>query len=211
MELILEKLFESQAKVRILRLFLRNSTTSFTLEDVLRGTGLKKVSALKEIAKLIRLRFLKSKNTDLVVSRVSGSGKTKKLRMRSTRVRIYTTDPTFEFFRELRDLILRQVPESRHRIIQKLRKIGKVKLAVATGAFINNEDARVDLLVVGEHVHRRKLESLLHLWEANTGRELTYVLMTTEEFKYRVDMFDRFIRDVLESPHDKLINLLNIP
>jgi hypothetical protein len=211
MELILEKLFESQPKVRLMRLFLRNPNTNFTIEDVLRGTGLKRAAALSEISKLVKLGFLKSKNTDLVISRVSGNGKTKKLRMRSVRTRIYHADPAFEFFRELRDLILRQVPESRHRIIQRLRKIGKIKLAIATGAFINSDDARVDLLVVGEKIKRAKLESLLHQWEANTGRELTYALMTTEEFKYRIDMFDRFVRDILESPHDKLINVLNIP
>ena len=86
-----------------------------------------------------------------------------------------------------------------------------MKLAIAAGAFINSDSSRIDLVIVGDKINRRKIESLLHQWEANAGRELTYALMSTEEFKYRLDMFDRFIRDVLESAHDKLINLLNIP
>ncbi|MBI2096957.1 MAG: hypothetical protein HYT40_02270 [Candidatus Sungbacteria bacterium] len=211
MELLLEKLFESQAKVRLLRLFLRNPSTNFTIDEIVRGTGIKKYQALKELAKLQKLGFVASRNTQVVVSRVTGNGKTKKIRMRSQRVRVYTANPSFEFFRELRDLILRQVPESRHKLTQRLRRLGKVKLAIAAGAFINSDNSRIDLLVVGEKINRRKIESMLHQWEANAGRELTYALMTTDEFKYRLDMFDRFIRDVLESPHDKLINLLNIP
>lgn len=107
-------------------------------------------------------------------------------------------------------MILRQVPEARHKLIGKLRKIGKVKLAIASGAFINNEGSRVDLFIVGDNVSRKKIESMLSHWEANAGRPLTYTLMTPDEFRYRLDMFDRFTRDVLESPHDKLINALNI-
>jgi len=211
MELILEKLFESQPKVRLLRLFLRNPGANFTIEDVIRGTGVKKYQALKEIVKLQKLGVCNSRITQVVVSRVSGNGKTKKIKMRSQRVRVYSANPSFDFFRELRDLILRQVPESRHKLIHKLRRLGKVKLAIAAGAFINSDNSRIDLLIVGDKINRRKIESLLHQWEANAGRELAYALMTTEEFRYRLDMFDRFVRDVLESPHDKLINLLNIP
>ena len=211
MEMTLERLFESQAKVRMLRLFLRNPTTNFSMEDVMRGTGLRRAAALKELTKLSKLGFVKSKNMQVVTSQVHGNGRMKKLRMRSRSVKVYHAEPTFEFFRELRDLILRQVPESRHRLIQKIRKLGKVKLAIAAGAFINSDSSRIDLVIVGDKINRRKIESLLHQWEANAGRELTYALMSTEEFKYRLDMFDRFIRDVLESAHDKLINLLNIP
>ena len=207
----LERLFESQAKVRMLRLFLRNPAANFTLADVLRGTGLKNIAALRELTKLQKLGFVKSKNMQIVTSQIQGNGATKKLRMRARTVRGYMTNPAFEFYRELRDLILRQVPESRHRLILRVRKLGRVKLAIAAGAFINSDNSRIDLLVVGDKINRRKIESMLHQWEANAGRELTYALMSTEEFKYRIDMFDRFIRDILESSHDKLINLLNIP
>ncbi len=42
------------------------------------------------------------------------------------------------------------------------------------------------------------------------GRELTYAVMTAEEFKYRQGMYDKFVWDILESEHDKLIDTLNI-
>jgi len=46
--------------------------------------------------------------------------------------------------------------------------------------------------------------------ESSVGKELHYVLMNTHEFKYRREMFDRFVLDVLEFPHRKLINKLKI-
>ena len=210
MELLLEKLFESKPKVRLLRLFLRNPHISFTPEEILRLSGLSRRIAEKELSKLLKINLITMRRTQIVVSRIHGDGATKKLRMRSRHACVYTANQSFEFFRELRDLILRQVPEARHRLIARLRKLGKVKLAIATGAFINNENSRVDLLVVGDGIQRRRLESMLSNWEANAGRQLTYALMSTDEFRYRIDMFDRFTRDVLEGPHDKLINALNI-
>lgn len=210
MENILEKLFESQPKVRLLRVFLRNPSGHFTLEELLRLTGFSKRIVLGELAKLQKIGLVQRKNVQIVVSEVTGSGTAKKLRMRSKTALAYTANQSFEFFRELRDLILRQVPEARHRLIVKIKRLGKVKLAIASGAFINNDGSRVDLLIVGDNIKRRRLETALQHWEANAGRPLTYALMTTEEFRYRLDMFDRFTRDILEGPHDKLINALNI-
>jgi len=34
--------------------------------------------------------------------------------------------------------------------------------------------------------------------------------MNVQDFKYRKDMFDRFVLDILEFPHRKLINKLKI-
>lgn len=211
MELILEKLFESKPKVRLLRLFLRNPSTNFSPSEVLRLTGLPRRTVEKELSKLQKIGFVTKKNISVVISELRGAGREKKLRMRSRTVLVYTANQSFEFFRELRDLILRQVPESRHRLISKIKKLGKVKLAIAAGAFINSDISRVDLLVVGDNIKRGRLETMLQQWEANAGRELTYALMTTDEFKYRMDMFDRFTRDILETSHDKLVNTLNIP
>lgn len=210
MENLLEKLFEAPEKIRLLRLFLRNPVTSFTLEEVLKLTGLSKRVAERELGKLMKLGFIHWRNAQMVISQMKQKGEARKIKMQERTVRVYTANQSFDFFRELRDLILRQVPEPRHKLLQKIRKVGKVKLAIAAGAFINSENSRVDLFIVGENVSRRRIEGLMTRWEANAGRPLTYALMSTDEFKYRMDMFDRFTRDVLESPHDKLINALNI-
>ena len=38
------------------------------------------------------------------------------------------------------------------------------------------------------------------------GREINYSLMSTSEFKYRVNMFDKFITELLEAPHEIILN-----
>ena len=85
-----------------------------------------------------------------------------------------------------------------------------MKLAVLSGVFINSDNARTDLLIVGDDVKKRALENFLGHTESDLGRPIQYTLMDTEEFRYRMDMYDRFLRDILEYPHAKLINRLDI-
>jgi len=193
-----------------MRLFLRNPSMTFSEDEVARLTKLSKKKIDAELGKFLKLNFITKRTATVVVSNIEKKGKARKIKLQQKKLPVYGANQAFEFFKELRELILRQVPEARHKLIGKLRKVGKVKLAIASGAFINNEGSRVDLFIVGDNVSRRKIESMLAHWEANAGRPLTYTLMTPEEFRYRLDMFDRFTRDVLESPHDKLINALNI-
>ena len=87
-------------------------------------------------------------------------------------------------------------------------------MVILSGIFLDAENSRVDMLIVADNVNnsekQRKVSQFFRDLEAEVGKEIDYVLLTTEEFKYRHNMFDRFILDVLEKPHEKLINKLKI-
>jgi len=119
----------------------------------------------------------------------------------------------FEFFYELRDLVLKSSPAEKDRMIERLNKLGRIKLAIISGVFINKENLDpliTDLLIVGDDIDRRKLRAFLRATEAEVGKEIKFTVMDKEEFQYRLAMFDRFTRVLLESPHEKLINRLGI-
>ena len=78
------------------------------------------------------------------------------------------------------------------------------------GVLINSQKSRADLLVVGDKISERKFVKVLKAIESGIGREVHYALMNVQDFKYRKDMFDRFVLDALEFPHRKLINKLKI-
>ncbi len=42
------------------------------------------------------------------------------------------------------------------------------------------------------------------------GKELNYSVLPTKEFLYRLRMRDKFIRDILDYPHEKILNKLDI-
>lgn len=124
--------------------------------------------------------------------------------------KLYQVNKNLSFFEELRSLILRISPPSFPSLERSLRKIGRFKLAVVTGVFLNLSNTRVDLLVVGDDIDYRRFSDFIKNLENNMGVELRYVVLGLNEFLYRYGMFDRFVRDILEYPHKKLINRLKI-
>ncbi|MEK7078050.1 MAG: hypothetical protein AAB911_00600 [Patescibacteria group bacterium] len=118
----------------------------------------------------------------------------------------YHFNAALPFFNELRNLVLKISPPSFPRLEKSIRKIGRLKLAVATGVFLNLNNSRIDLLLIGDDIDYKKLNNFIKNLEAEMGLELRYVIMGTDEFVYRYNMFDRFTRDVLEAPHKKILN-----
>jgi len=187
---ILEQLFDSLIKVRLLKLFFRNSTSSFELSEIARRIKSDSAACRRQVNKLESISLLNVKI------------KSKK--------KNYSINHNFDFYNELKTLVLKSSPASKNKILKRLKDLGKINLALLSGIFVNAENTRVDLLVVGDNIKQQKLSVFLKDLEAETGKEIDYVVLSTQDFKYRFDMFDRFIRDVLEKPNEKLINKLNI-
>ena len=127
----------------------------------------------------------------------------------------YALDPNFEFFSELKSLILKASPAEKDLLIKKISALGRIKLAVISGIFLNTDsassaNAAADLFIVGDDISRDKLRTFLRSLEAEIGREIKFSLMDREEFDYRFGMFYRFIRVLLEGPHEKIINKIGI-
>ncbi len=125
----------------------------------------------------------------------------------------YILNNSFEFLYELRDLILKSSPAEKNSMVERINKLGRIKLAIISGIFINKENPDpgiADLLIVGDDIDNRKVRNFLGSLEAEVGKEIKFTVMEKDEFQYRLSMFDRFIRVLLESPHEKLINKLGL-
>lgn len=128
----------------------------------------------------------------------------------------YMLNSNFEFFIELRNLILKSSPAKKSKMIKRIYGLGRIKLAVLAGIFLNNTNldgngsSVVDLFIVGDDVNKNRLRSFLRSLEAEVGREVRLSIMDKEEFEYRHGMFDRFVRVLLEGPHEKIINKLGL-
>jgi hypothetical protein len=79
-------------------------------------------------------------------------------------------------------------------------------LAVISGAFINYHKSKADMILVGDNISKARLNNLMQALEAEIGKEISFVLMTMDEFKYRLNMLDKFVLEFLEGPHEELIN-----
>ena len=202
MDQILEKLFESVPKACLLRLFMHNPEGAYSLPEIAKRTQVQVPAARKALGKLMAVGIVEQKTIKISLP---GERKT-----RYKKEKVFQANADFPLLPELRDLVVKSSVASRKNILRQIKGIGRVRLAVLSGVFINSDTARTDLLIVGDDIKKGRLESFLARTESELGKSVQHTLMDTEEFRYRLDMYDRFLRDILEYPHEKLINRLDI-
>ncbi len=187
---ILENLFGSRARARMLRLFLLNPEREYSIAEAAKRNMLKVADAKREIKNFKKINFI-----------------TEKTRKRK---KFYRLNPDFILQPELKSLVAKSSAYPQCQGLKKIRSIGNVKLAVVSGIFLDYPKSKADMILAVDNVNRRKLKNLISGIEAELGREIKYVLMSSEELKYRVNMMDRFILDFVKGPHNKIINKIKI-
>ena len=85
----------------------------------------------------------------------------------------------------------------------------KIKFLAISVIFIDEPEARVDVLIVGDDL-KRSIENVLRTIESEIGHDSPTVPFETSEFLYRVSVYDKFVRDILDFRHDRVIDRLGV-
>lgn len=203
---ILTAIFGNQAKVRILRLFLFNPETPFFLEEIAERTKVTNIVAKKELSQLIKIGFLKKRLTTKEVN----TSKTLKPVMKKLHGLSYALNNKFIYIDQLKNFLIVASVSADESLLRKFSGVGKLKLFVATGIFIQSWDSRVDLLLVGDELDLKRIENVIRSIEAEIGKEISYSAFETQDFEYRLGIHDRLVRDILDYPHTTLLDRLGV-
>jgi hypothetical protein len=162
-----------------------NDEHDFSVADIVKKNKLTFQQVSKEISRMERMKMVVSK--------------TKKGK------RYLRTNVDFIFYPELKSLVIKSNTLPECHTLGRIKNLGKIKLALISGVFLNHAKSQSDLLIVGDELSRAKLNHFLENLEAEVGKEINYSVMSSEEFKYRTDMLDKFVMDFLESPYEEII------
>ena len=209
---ILEKLFGNGARVKLLRFFLLSPEKIFVPKEAAKLLRLSSAAASKETRFLLSVGFLKKAiRADVFIKKNKSKSKIIKKRVKGIQL-----SQTFPYLLALRNLLVSASPASREKMLKFFKNKGKIKLLVLGGIFSNDfsvdaldSPGRLDLLVVGELL-RGAVERFVKKIEADVGKELNWTLMSAFEFDHRLAMHDKLLRDLLDYPHEFLINKLGI-
>jgi len=200
---VLGKLFGSEARVRLLRLFLLNPNEVFELKAAIKRVRSGVSPVKRELASLLDIGYIKRGTKVMTIVHRGGKHVKKK-------VTGFSLDRGFPYINEIAELLASSSPMARERLSSGLRGVGKIGLVVIAGELVGQDRNQVDLFIVGDALKKSKIERALGLIEAEIGKELVYAIMTTKEFQYRYGMHDRFIKDLFDNPHELLVNKLGI-
>ncbi len=190
----LSKLFGNETKVKIMRLFLFNPERVYDTGDIAERAKAEPSKVRREMGTLEKIGLVKRKATNK--KKKNGHG--------------FVLDTAFPYLLPLQNFLINTEPLSQKEIVRKITRLGSIKLIIVSGVFIQEVESRADLLIVGDNVKKAALENLIKTLEAEIGKELRYAYFTTEDFKYRMSMFDKLTRDILDYPHRKVLNKLTL-
>lgn len=188
---MLEQLFGSRTRVKVLALLLNNSTRAYFVREITRKVDEQINSVRRELANL--------KSLGLVTSNPK-NGKI-----------YYQANTKSDLFPDLKKLFSKVAKETVYetQIADKLKELGVVSYAALLGYFVQDSASEIDLFIVGD-VDKAKIKPLAKDLSAEVGHEINYTVMTEPEYQERRVLFDRFLTEILSSPKIVAIDLLGI-
>lgn len=172
---MLKRLFTSNARIKLLTLFLSEPEGEFFIRELTRKLDEQINSIRRELTNLKKVGILQTTNKN--------------------RKKYYKINPHFLFLAELTS-IFSKVNNPKADIVDKIDAMGEVKLLVLSGIFVN-QDSQIDLLLVGK-INKNKLADLLE-GEVESKQPVRFSVMDPEDFLYRVKFNDRFISSIVQA------------
>jgi hypothetical protein len=187
---MVEQLFGSKTRVKLLQLFYSNPNRSFYVREITRKIDEQINSVRRELANLLSIGIISSDTNN---NRL-----------------YYEVDQDYEYYEPLQAIFgngvkSEETTEGSASSAQSLKSLGNVELAIHTGQFTRDETSGVDVLIVGD-VNATKMSKYIADLETEEGKEIRYTVMPPDEFKYRRQVNDRFISLVLESKKQVIID-----
>jgi hypothetical protein len=188
---MLGKLFGSNARVKILKLFILHPKERFYIRQIARDLNLQLNSVRRELESLEQFGLLLSNpaKSEAEIEASGAEGKTDR--------KYYQVNADFVLYDEIKSLLIKAQFLYERDFIDKLKKAGNTHLLILTGFFVNKEKSLVDMLLVGRF-NKPRLMKIIRGLEDELGREVNFAVMDNKEFKYRKNITDVFLYDILE-------------
>jgi hypothetical protein len=197
---MIEQLFGSKTRVKLLRLFYSNPNRPYFVREITRKIDEQINSVRRELSNLLSIGIITSETTN------------NKL--------YYEVNQKYEYYEPLQQIFGsgakkpakktgaaadadEAIPES------DLRAVGHIDLAVYTGQFTRDESTGVDFLVVGE-VNPNALQKYVDDLEGKENKSIRYTVMSLPDFQYRQQINDRFAVGIMNAKKQVLVDLHNL-
>lgn len=193
---MIDQLFGSKTRVKLLQLFYSNPNRSFYVREITRKIDEQINSVRRELSNLLSIGIISSDTNN---NRL-----------------YYEVNQAFEYYDPLRTIFGKSNGRADDSTIsandaqaQNLKSLGNVELIIYSGQFTRDEASGIDILIVGD-INQTQLVKYIEELEAKESKDLRYTVMTPQEFKYRQQVNDRFLTLLLSSKNQVLVDKHNV-
>lgn len=192
---MIDALFGSKTRVKLLHLFLNNPGKAFYVREITRLIDEQINSVRRELSNMLDVDVITSENAD------------NKL--------FYQVNQRYEFYVPFRAIFADDSNATSAKVSHTvswhdlLKGLTGIRLALLAGVLVKGSASKIDLLLVGD-LSSGKLKSIIKQIEKLEGRELNYSVLSYDEFYYRLSVRDKFITEILNGKHAVLLDTDNI-
>lgn len=184
----MEKIFGSRTRVKIITLFTAGIHRPYYVREIARIVNERLNAVRRELDILRKIGMLEAYN--------------------NKRRKYYKLNQDFALLPELTGIMQKAGPGVEDVLFKDLNKIGNVMYACVSGFFTGASSSPTDLLIIGR-VDEQLLDRLVKRIENQVGREITYTPITENEYRYRHNFNDLFLRQIFSSPYKEIVNNLD--
>ena len=196
---MLEHLFGSLTRVKLLQRFLTNPDQPYYLRELARSVHVQLNSVRREVANLERLGIITPMlSASPLPGRPAAARGNRSGARGATLKKFYLVNPTFLLYPELKALLVKAQLLIEQRMVERMKRIGKIRYLALTGIFVGLEGFSTDVLLVGT-INRKRLAQLMQQFEREFEHSINYTVMSPAEFTYRYNITDKFLYTVLEN------------
>lgn len=213
---MIEQLFGSKTRVKLLQLFYQNPNRSFYVREITRKIDEQINSVRRELSNLLSIGIITSDNSNnklyyevnqefehyAALGSIFGGKVFKPVKKVSTKVAKDELETVVE------DIVGIEEASSTAAVdpfMQELSKTGNVRLALYTGQFTRDDMAGVDILVVGD-VNFAAVDHLMSDMEKSEKKEIRYSILSVDDFHYRKQINDRFVSNIIAAKKIVLVD-----
>ena len=119
---------------------------------------------------------------------------------------MWVLNAEFPHLRALAQFVHEVSPMRHEKIVTALKRGGRIAAVILSGSFMGDPSRPADLIVAADVFNERRLDKAVRELEPIFGREIRYAAFSTPEFRYRLTVQDRLLRDTLDYPHLVLLD-----
>lgn len=193
---MIDALFGSKTRVKLLHLFLNNPGKSFYVREITRLIDEQINSVRRELSNMLAVGIITSDTSD------------NKL--------YYEVNQRYEHYLALKSIFgdeKTRAPKAVHTGAADwkplVKELPNLRIVIAAGMLVPDSGSKIDLLLVGSTTAAR-LNKVIKVIEKLEGRELNYSVITYDEFYYRLSVRDKFITEILNSNHEVVVDTDNV-
>lgn len=192
---MIDALFGSKTRVKLLHLFLNNPGRAFYVREITRKIDEQINSVRRELANMLSIGIIKSETSN---NRL-----------------YYEINQDYPHFAPLHQIFADSGVSDAVGVsdandwTKRLKPLGDVRVVIFGGKLVHGSTSDVDILIAGT-VNKTQVKKFIKELEEEENKSLNYAIMGYQDFYYRLSIKDRFVTTLLATKHTVIADLEHV-